>query len=130
MTKEWLKQHCKEQGYYTTPSLNDKLFLHFKGFDRIQNLEEYTGLKSLFLEGNALEDLEGLEECKELRCLFAQQNQIFAISPGLPESLSTLNVSNNNIARLENIAQLPDLQTLQVRTHLCLSRLTPEANRG
>ena len=63
MTKEWLKAHCKESGGYGTPSLNDKLYLHFKGFDRIQNLEEYTGLKSIFLEGNGLEDLTGLEAC-------------------------------------------------------------------
>jgi dynein assembly factor 1 len=116
MTKEWLKAYCKEQGYYTTPSLNDKLFLHFKGFDRIQNLEAYTGLKSLFLEGNGLEEIEGLEGCKELRCLFAQQNMIYTIAPNsLPDSLSALNVSNNNISVLENLAHLPDLQTLQVR---------------
>jgi dynein assembly factor 1 len=43
-----LKAHCKEQGGYTTASLNDKLFLHFKGFDRIQNLEEYTARIVLF----------------------------------------------------------------------------------
>ena len=30
------------------------------------NLEEFTGLRSLFLEG--------LEECTELRCLFVQHN--------------------------------------------------------
>ena len=38
------------------------------------NLEEFTGLRSLFLEGNCLESLEGLEECTELRCLFVQHN--------------------------------------------------------
>ena len=113
MTKEWLKAHCKESGGYGTPSLNDKLYLHFKGFDRIQNLEEYTGLKSIFLEGNGLEDLTGLEACLELRCLFAQQNMIFAIPPTLPKSLSTLNVSNNNISSLDNVSTLPDLETLQ-----------------
>ena len=74
MTAKWLKTHCKENGGYGTPELNDKLYLHFQGFDRIQNLEAYTGLKSLFLEGNGLEDLEGLSACVELRCLFAQQN--------------------------------------------------------
>ena len=113
MTKEWLKAHCKESGGYGTPSLNDKLYLHFKGFDRIQNPEEYTGLKSIFLEGNGLEDLTGLSACVELRCLFAQQNMIFAIPPTLPKSLSTLNVSYNNISSLDNVSTLPDLETLQ-----------------
>jgi hypothetical protein len=32
-----------------------------QGFARIQNLDEYTGLKSIFLEGNGLESLDGLQ---------------------------------------------------------------------
>jgi len=46
ISKEWLKAYCKEHGYYNTPSLNDKLFLHFKVLDRIQNLE--AGLRQGF----------------------------------------------------------------------------------
>ena len=38
---------------------------------------------------------------------------IFAIPPTLPKSLSTLNVSNNNISSLDNVSTLPDLETLQ-----------------
>ena len=113
MTAKWLKAHCKENGGYGTPELNDKLYLHFQGFDRIQNLGAYTGLKSLFLEGNGLEDLEGLSACVELRCLFAQQNMVTGIPPSLPVSLSTLNVSNNNVSHLQNVARLVELQTLQ-----------------
>ena len=33
---------CRESGGYVSPPLNDILYLHFKGFARIQNLEEYT----------------------------------------------------------------------------------------
>jgi dynein assembly factor 1 len=113
MTAQWLKAHCKDNGGYGTPSLNDKLYLHFQGFDRIANLEPYTGLKSLFLEGNGLENLEGLETCTELRCLFAQQNMITSIPESLPVSLSTLNVSSNNVSSLRNLARLAELQTLQ-----------------
>lgn len=31
-----------------------------QGFEVIQNLEEYTGLKALFVEGNGLDSLKGL----------------------------------------------------------------------
>jgi len=113
MTAKWLKAHCKENSGYGTPSLNDKLYLHFQGFDRIQNLEAYTGLKSLFLEGNGLENLEGLSTCVKLKCLFAQQNMITGIPPSLPPSLSTLNLSNTNLSHVGNVAHLTELSTLQ-----------------
>ena len=83
MTKEWLRAHCKKHGLYGTPSLNEKLFLHYQGFGCIQNLEDYIGLKTIFLEGNGLECLNGLERCRNLRCLFAQQNMIHRIPPTL-----------------------------------------------
>ena len=61
MTKEWLRAHCRANKLYVTPSLNDTLHLHYQGFNRIENLEEYTGLKAVFLEGNGLESLDGLQ---------------------------------------------------------------------
>lgn len=49
--------------YYSTKSLNDKLFLHFKGFRKIENLEDFSGLKVLYIEGNAISVIEGLQYC-------------------------------------------------------------------
>jgi dynein assembly factor 1 len=69
MTKQALLDVCKQHKLYRTASLNDKLYLNFKGFTRIANLEEYTALRAIFLEGNALDSLHGLETLKELRCL-------------------------------------------------------------
>jgi dynein assembly factor 1 len=69
MSRSVLLDICKEHKLYRTPSLNDKLYCNFKGFTSIENLEEYTELRALFLEGNALESLEGLSALKELRCL-------------------------------------------------------------
>lgn len=50
LTKEFLRNLCKEarkkqQDMYVTPEINDRLYLHYKGFRKIQALEEYTGLK-------------------------------------------------------------------------------------
>lgn len=50
--------------YYTTQSLNDILYLHYKGFVKIENLENFTGLKVLYLEGNCIEKIENLDNNK------------------------------------------------------------------
>lgn len=118
MTVDALRRMCKEKDLYRTPHLNDKLYLHFMGFERIANLDEYVNVKSIFLEGNALQSLEGLApHCSQLRCIFAQQNCLLELTglEGL-ENLDTLNVSNNAIKSLLGIQLLPRLTTLQI-TH-------------
>lgn len=114
LTPAFLKAHCKENGGYGLPHLNDRLYLQFKGIDRLEGLQEYTGLRSIFLEGNGIERIEGLGTCTDLRCLYAQQNILTELS-GLENllELRVINVSNNNLTKLENLAHLPYLETLQ-----------------
>lgn len=69
MTKEALLDICKQHKLYRSPALNDKLYCNFKGFTAIANLEAYTGVKALFLEGNAIDTIEGLPALPELKCL-------------------------------------------------------------
>jgi dynein assembly factor 1 len=88
MTEAYVKYICKSKQLYSTPELNDLLYLHFQGmcsclhltnpsinvlyyagFVKIENLENYTGVKSLWLESNGIEKIENLGHMTELRCL-------------------------------------------------------------
>ncbi len=63
LTKEYLHHLIKTKfnEYYSTPNLNTVLYLNFKGFLKIENLDEFTDVKALYMEGNGLEKIEGLD---------------------------------------------------------------------
>lgn len=69
MTEATLKALCKKNDLFLTPSLNDKLFVNYGGFAALGGLENYTGIKALFAEGNAFDNLEGLPPMPQLKCL-------------------------------------------------------------
>ncbi|CAM9188253.1 unnamed protein product, partial [Scytosiphon promiscuus] len=113
LTKAMLRTMCRDNGQYSSPALNDKLYLHYKGIRKIQNLDEYTGLRVLWLEGNGLCKLEGMRAQTQLKTLYAHENLIEKIE-GLESfrELDTLNLSKNFVRRVENIGHLGRLTSL------------------
>jgi hypothetical protein len=113
MTPKFLRTLCKIQKLYMTPELNDKIYLQYKGFIKIENLSPYYGLKVLWLEGNSITKVEGLENLVNLKCLYLQSNCISKLENlEKLQQLNTLNISNNMITKLENLKCLPILQSL------------------
>lgn len=108
---EWRK-------YYRTPELNEKLFLHFKGFSKIKNLEQFKQLKCLYFEGNGCDSLLGLEENTELRSLFIQENAIRKME-GLQnmKELRQLNLSENFFSVIEGLSGCTQLNTLYLKSN-------------
>jgi len=117
LTKEKLQKILDQNRgmYYRTEELNDRLFLHFGGFRKLENLEKFTGLKTLYAESNALESMEGIETMSKLRSIFLQQNCIRRIEnlECLPE-LWSLNLGENFIDKIEGLSHVPQLNTLNL----------------
>mmetsp|Transcript_38234 Transcript_38234/g.114221 ORF Transcript_38234/g.114221 Transcript_38234/m.114221 type:complete len:303 (+) Transcript_38234:60-968(+) len=115
ITPEELKRLCKEQRLFSTASLNEKLYLHYRGYSRIEGLGAWTGLRALWLEGNGFGAIEGLEAQQDLRCLYLHQNCIKRIEHlDCCPKLATLQLSDNMITSLSNLSGLSRLSTLQL----------------
>ena len=102
--------------YYRTHELNDILYLHYKGFKIIENLQTFSNLKVLYLEGNSIKKIEGLNHLKQLSCIYLQENCIEKIEnlEGL-DLLYNLNLSDNCIEKIENLSTLKSLSNLLLK---------------
>jgi len=102
--------------YYRTYELNEILYLHFKSFKKIENLDYFINLKVLYLEGNSISKIEGLSTLTNLTSLYLHENCIDKIE-GLNNltKLANLNLSDNLISKIENIENLQNLQNFLIK---------------
>ena len=115
MYPEEVKKSALQHGGYETPELNDQLYLHYKGYQRIENLEPYVNVKALWLDSNGLEKIENLNKLHLLRCLYLQRNLLTKIENlECLQNLVTLDLSENRISHLEGLSCLRNLTTINV----------------
>lgn len=119
ITKLYLKDLCESLEMYTTPHLNDRLYLSNKGFNKMENLEEYFNIKALYFDSNAFSVIENIEKLTELRCLYLHNNSIDRIE-GVDSlvHLNTLNLAHNKIKKVENLGTLYELNNLNLGFNL------------
>ncbi|KAH0617662.1 hypothetical protein JD844_016124 [Phrynosoma platyrhinos] len=97
------------------------LYLQNNCITRIENLASLIKLQKLYLGGNYITVVEGLETLEELRELHVESQQLplgekLLFDPrslhSLVKSLSVLNISNNNIDELSDLAVLESISHL------------------
>ena len=120
LTKKYLRELLKTEWrkYYRTPHLNEKLYLHYKGFHKIANLAQFSNLKCLYFEGNGCDSLLGLEENTALRSLFIQENVIEVIE-GLDnmKDLKQINLNDNIIKKVTGLSGCTSLETIHLKSN-------------
>ena len=113
MTEEVIIRRCRMHQGYTTPELNEKLYLNHVGFRTISSLDAFHQCTVLYLNDNAISSLEGLCPLQRLHSLYLSNNflQECCTLPVLP-SLRLLDISNNSIGSFAGISNAPGLETL------------------
>ncbi|EKF29007.1 hypothetical protein MOQ_007227 [Trypanosoma cruzi marinkellei] len=113
MTEEVIIRRCRMHQGYTTPELNEKLYLHHVGFRTISSLDAFHQCTVLYLNDNAIDSLEGLCSLQRLHSLYLSNNalQECCTLPVLP-SLRLLDVSNNSIGSFVGLSNASGLETL------------------
>ncbi|XP_031460733.1 protein phosphatase 1 regulatory subunit 42 isoform X1 [Phasianus colchicus] len=98
------------------------LYLQNNCISKIENLSSLKNLEKLYLGGNSITVVEGLDQLKEIRELHIESQHLplgekLLFDPrslrSLAKSLSVLNISNNNIDELKELAVLENLSHLR-----------------
>lgn len=121
LTLEYIKKMLRSDSktYYSTPELNEVLYLQCKGFSRIENLHIFPDLRCLYIQSNIISKIEGLENLAQLKCLYLNENTISKIEglDGLA-NLRILNIADNRLTKIEGLKALTQLETLNVSKNM------------
>lgn len=118
MTRELVRELCKEKGLWEQPHLNKQLFLNYKGFAAIEGLEEYENVRALYLDNNSIAAIGGLERMTSLITLQISNNRITSIGNlGFNLRLRQLSLEHNAIKRVEGLRHLPELEILNLSSN-------------
>ncbi|CAM6097261.1 unnamed protein product [Calypogeia fissa] len=116
LTPTTLKKLCRDLKLYSScPELNEVIHLHQKGIVKLKNLDEYTGLRTIYLECNAISKIEGLDRLVNIQCLYLNENLVENIC-GLDKlmELETLDLANNQIKKIQGLAGCTKLRQLNL----------------
>ena len=121
LTEKYLIELCNENEQYSTPKYNDYLYLHYKGLRKIEALDNYVNLNSLWLENNSIRQISGISHLEKLTMLYLQHNHIERID-GISTlvNLVTLNLSYNSITVIENLSGCTSLETLDLSNNMII----------
>ena len=117
MSPQVARKACLQNQGYELPELNEVLILNYKGFRKIEGLEEYSNVRSVFLECNGIMKIENLE-MPHLVSLYLQSNSITRMENlELLSNLQYLNLAHNRISEVENLGSLRKLETLNLASN-------------
>jgi len=119
MTEEYILQACEYEGFYSFPQYNNTLYLHIKGFMKIEALDNFINVRVLYLESNNIVRIENLSCLKHLTLLYLQDNHLTKIE-NLDDNteLSLINLSGNRIEVIENLDKLVKLHNFHISKNI------------
>jgi len=102
-----------EKAYNEDPTTVKTIEMFLFNFSKIQSLDAFTGLTSLFICQQAIPEIEGLDTLVHLEAMWLVETNISKIK-GLDNlvKLKKLYLYSNRIKKIENIAHLWELHTL------------------
>lgn len=125
LSESFILKRCKVNGGYSSPELNEKIYLPNLSISRLGGFSAFTGCRVLYLQYNAISDLSALAHLLQLDSLYVSHNALQDLHslPRLPQ-LRVLDVSHNHLTTLDVAGHhAPSLEVL-LTSHNHIKSLT------